>query len=348
MMRVLNVFLCFFLFLSYFIFSSIAVLLMIVIRFFLSIYKPWQTRFTLFIKELWLALTVTILGVFFIHPTHICFDKKVFTKKRCIVLSNHLTNYDWIYVLVILNKLGMYREVTIILKESLKNLPIYGYGMRVFGYIFLERKWNVDQEILKRGLKQLKEKNSFYLLIFPEGTIIDSETHKKSKKFCTTNNITIHNKPFNPENVILPRKTGYDMIFDNLKDKIDGIIDITLITNPYTKYPSEIYDAKDVFVKRSCNVNFSALIEVYDTADVQKKDWLYELYKEKDELLSEYKDNKKAVKDLHDYKKMCSKYTRNEFKNYGFDTVYIWSDASKFYYLTLFLLIVGVVYCIKK
>ncbi|KAM0678768.1 hypothetical protein BDAP_000551 [Binucleata daphniae] len=242
----------------------------------------------------------------------------------------------------------MYRELTIILKESLQKIPVYGYGMRVFGYIFLERNWNIDQQILERGLKQLKEKNSFYLLIFPEGTIIDTDSHKKSKKFCTSNNIILQNEVFNPENVILPRKTGYDMIFNNLKDKIDGIVDITLFTNPYTVYPSEVYDCNDVFVKRSCNVNFCALVEIYENNELQKEDWLYNLYKDKDKILQDYKTNKKAVKDLQDFKTTCKNYVRKDIKNYSYDTIYIWSDVSKYYYLTLFLAICGGIYWIKK
>ncbi|KAM0675858.1 hypothetical protein GVAV_000634 [Gurleya vavrai] len=335
MLRIINILLFLFLFFFYFIYSALAVLIMMIVRI-LLVCTDIQHRFTLKIKEMWLTLTVTLLGLYFIHPTHICFNKKVFEKKKCIVLSNHLTNYDWIFVLVILNRLKMYREIVIILKESLKNIPIYGYGMRTFGYIFLKREWNTDRNILQNGLKQLRQKDKFYLLLFPEGTLIDSETHAKSKKFALENNVTVNNKVFNPENVLLPRKTGYEMIFENLSDSIEAIVDITLITNPYLEYPSETFDLNDVFVKKTGKVNFCAFVDVIEnTEKIRKKDWIYELYEEKDNLINEYKNNKKEIMNLKDFKKYCSTELKYKTKNYDFDSVYIWSENSRFYYLAL-------------
>ncbi|KAM0688603.1 hypothetical protein COBT_000140 [Conglomerata obtusa] len=243
----------------------------------------------------------------------------------------------------------MYKEVVIILKESLKNIPIYAYGMKTFGYIFLKRDWSKDQEILANGLKKLKEKESFYLLIFPEGTIIDSESHNKSKAFCQKNNVRIDGDTFLPENVLLPRKTGFDMIYKNLDSRVEGFIDITLLTNPYTVYPSEKFDLVDVFLNRSKKVNFCAIIEVYDSNDKTKQaDWLYRLYKEKDDVVNKYRTEQKEIKNLCEFKAYCKNTVRNEYTNYGFDSVFIWSKVSNYYYIILFAAILLSIFMLNR
>lgn len=266
-----------------------------------------------------------MLGFYFVHPLNICYDKQILQKKKCVVISNHLTNYDWIYVLVVLAKLRMYEDLVIILKESLSKLPVYGYGMKVFGYIFLKRDWNKDREILAKGLVKTRDRNRYFMLLFPEGTLIDPETHAKSKKFIEQNPIKLDDVEFNPENVILPRKTGFQMIYENLKDQIDGIIDITLLVNPYQQYPSEEFSLYDVFVKRSKKLDFRFVVDFVDKTEINDEQWIYRVFKKKEEMIDKYKkiDTKKV-----EFKDVMDKLVEQKGDKYVFDTTAIWSRWS--------------------
>lgn len=95
------------------------------------------------------------------------------------MVSNHLTNFDWLFIIIALKELGTYEELCIIIKDSLLKLPIYGYGMKCFGYIFFKKRMEKRSQYSSRRSENLKNKKNFYLLFFPEGIILDQETQEK-------------------------------------------------------------------------------------------------------------------------------------------------------------------------
>lgn len=301
---------------------------MIIIRTALVFNTKLQHKFTLFLKNLWLNFTVTLLGFYFVHPLNICYDKRILDKKKCIIISNHLTNYDWIYVLVVLAKLNMYEDLVIILKDSLSKIPVYGYGMKVFGYIFLKRDWNKDREILAKGLVNTKERDKYYMLLFPEGTLIDYTTHEKSQKFCEANPIKIDDVAFNPKNVLMPRKTGFNMIFENLKEQLDGIVDITLLVHPYQRYPSEEFTLYNVFIERSRKLDFAILVDYIDKNEVDGDDWLYKLFNQKEKTIERYKKTENK-NDKRGFKRTADELIGTEMKSKLFCVTRIWSRWSE-------------------
>lgn len=326
---------------AYFVFSAVAFVVMIIMHFILIPIPHTRHKFIIKIKHLWLSLTTSILGLYFVHPIYICYNKKIFDRKKVITISNHLTNFDWIYTLVVLNELGMYENLVIILKESLRKIPIFGYGMKIFGYIFLKRQWSEDYQILLEGLKKIKEKENFNLLLFPEGTIINKEAHEKSKKYCETNNIKIGNEPFNPETLLLPRKTGFDMIYRYLNEDIEGFVNITLFINPYIEYPSDKFDLWDVFIRWSKKINFCFLIDyIENNEEAKSKDWLYKVFKKKDELIKNYIPKAKKFKNKNEFKEVILSLIEENRDYYFFRKTYIRSKNSLFYYLGFFSLII--------
>lgn len=351
LMIVLNSVFLFFLILSYIIYSSVSVLFMFIVRFILFFNHRISHNFTMRIKILWLSFTVTTLGLYFIHPIYIYYNKKLLTKKRCLVLSNHLTNFDWIYILLILEKLGMYEDLIIISKESLKNIPIFGYGMRAFGYIFLKREWSVDREILGNGLRSLSEKKKFFLLLFPEGTLIDTETHKKSIKYCSENRIKLDGETFNPNQVLLPRKTGFEMIYDNLNTHIDGIVDFTLLITPYKNYPSEEFTFYDIFIKRSKRMNICSIINFIDLKTRRDDNWIYEIFKVKNQIIEKYAQSDK-FQSPNEFKMMVERNLKmqDEFntKEYELEVIKMWYTVSPIFCLMQTMLVLVIFYFIGK
>ncbi|TBU02568.1 acyltransferase [Hamiltosporidium tvaerminnensis] len=303
-----------------------------IIRIILSVHKPTCDRFTIKVKLYWLDLTMTLLGFYFTKEVFIRYDREILKKKKCIVISNHLTNYDWIYIMVVLHSLGMYKDLCIILKESLKKLPIYGYGMRVFGYIFLKRNWSVDREILSEGLNGLKAKDKYFLLLFPEGTFIDKTAHKKSIEFGKKNNIKIDGKEFLPENVLIPRKTGFEMIHDVLKESIDGVIDITLLVSPHHNFPPEEYTIWNIFIKRKYKISLLFLIECIENSDELRDNWIYGNFQRKNNIIESYKQeiirNPNCCSDIAGFNYFCENNLPESLANYDYKNLYVWSKRS--------------------
>ncbi|KRH92866.1 Lysophosphatidic acid acyltransferase LPAAT, partial [Pseudoloma neurophilia] len=166
----------------------------------------YNKKFITFTKILWLELTIAYGSLFFPHTVHLAVDQKILEKLNSksfiqnilskenkfrdfntLVISNHLTNYDWLFMLVILHKLNLYENITIILKYSLSKIPIFGTAMRYFGYVFVKRDWEYDRNIIIRMLGSDDQKS---LLLFPEGTIHTKYEHEKTIEYVRNAKIT--------------------------------------------------------------------------------------------------------------------------------------------------------------
>ncbi|KAI8806994.1 acyltransferase-domain-containing protein [Cladochytrium replicatum] len=125
-----------------------------------------------------------------------------------VVIANHQIYSDWAYLWALAWALrdgrapggGAHGSVKIILKEELMKVPVFGWGMRFFEFIFLKRKWADDQhrirEYLNRALDDMRAakdarrgrsrhdfRTGLWLMLFPEGTVITDETVGISKGF---------------------------------------------------------------------------------------------------------------------------------------------------------------------
>jgi 1-acyl-sn-glycerol-3-phosphate acyltransferase len=127
----------------------------------------------------------------------------------------------------------MHGHLYIILKESLKYIPILGPGMMFFSFVFLSRNWAQDKPRFQHRLKKLTNKHKglipgsqvldpMWLLLFPEGTNISKNGRAKSKAWAE--------KSGQPDlqHCLLPRSTGLLFCLEELGDTIDWVYDCTL------------------------------------------------------------------------------------------------------------------------
>jgi 1-acyl-sn-glycerol-3-phosphate acyltransferase len=120
----------------------------------------------------------------------------------------------------------MHGHIYIILKESLKNLPILGRVGQLFNFIFLSRKWekSSDQTQFKNQIRKLNHppKNPMWLLIFPEGTNLSSDTRQKSKNWAQKNGMP------DMKHQLLPRSLGLRLSLLELRHTTDWLYDCTI------------------------------------------------------------------------------------------------------------------------
>ncbi|KAK1808820.1 hypothetical protein LTR12_016823 [Friedmanniomyces endolithicus] len=89
---------------------------------------------------------------------------------RLVLMANHQLYTDWLYLWWIAYTNKMHGRIYIILKESLKQLPIFGWGAQFYNFIFLSRKWETDKWRFKQAFNHLRNpEDPMWLLIFPEG-----------------------------------------------------------------------------------------------------------------------------------------------------------------------------------
>lgn len=117
----------------------------------------------------------------------------------------------------------MHGYIYIILKESLKNVPIIGWGAQFYNFIFLSRKWEQDQNQFKAHLDQLNNPDDpMWLLIFPEGTNLAKGTKEKSAEWAKKTGVQ------DMKHQLLPRSRGIQFCLQNLRKTTDWLYDCTI------------------------------------------------------------------------------------------------------------------------
>lgn len=154
---------------------------------------------------------------------------------------------DWLYLWWVgyANTPKMHGSLYIILKESLKYIPIVGPGMMFYGFIFMSRKMAVDQPRLAHRLGKLKTRHTapdgkkyldpMWLLLFPEGTNASQNGRNKSAKWAEKIGVK------DPEHMLLPRSTGTYFCLNELKGTVDYVYDCTVAYEgvPYVVFSAE-------------------------------------------------------------------------------------------------------------
>jgi 1-acyl-sn-glycerol-3-phosphate acyltransferase len=152
---------------------------------------------------------------------------------RLVFIANHQVYTDWLYLWWVTYTSRMHGHIYIILKESLKYIPILGPGMMFYGFIFMARKWESDKPRLQHRLEKLKARHSgpmsgsqlldpMWLLIFPEGTNLSINTKRISDQYGEKTSIP----PL--KHMILPRSTGLYFCLQQLKGTVDWVYDCTI------------------------------------------------------------------------------------------------------------------------
>jgi 1-acyl-sn-glycerol-3-phosphate acyltransferase len=153
--------------------------------------------------------------------------------ERLVMISNHQVYTDWIYLWWIAYSNMMHGHIFIILKESLKYIPIIGQGMTFYGFIFMARKWLSDKPRLQHRLEKLKTQHigsdsgapkydPMWLLIFPEGTNLSINTKRRSDAYGAKNG-------FPPlRHQVLPRSTGLFFCLQQLRGTVEWVYDCTV------------------------------------------------------------------------------------------------------------------------
>ena len=143
--------------------------------------------------------------------------------QRMILIANHQIYTDWLYLWWIGYAAGMHGRIYVVLKESLKRIPVIGWGMQFAQFIFLKRKWEQDKPRMAAHLQKFNNpKDPMWLMMFPEGTNLADSTREASKKWAEKNGIE------DMRHMLLPRSTGLQFILQELRQTVDYVYDCTI------------------------------------------------------------------------------------------------------------------------
>ncbi|KAF9270418.1 acyltransferase-domain-containing protein [Marasmius fiardii PR-910] len=172
--------------------------------------------------------------------------------QKFVYIANHQVYADWMYAWCFFYYIGqgVHEHVYITLKKSLKWVPIVGWGMQFYDFIFLARSWASDRVELARHLSVLgksaeREDHPLAFILYPEGTLVSKDTRPISRKFADKMGIS------DMTNILLPRSTGLHYTLRALVPRVRDLrmIDVTMVYPgiPPLGYGQNYYTLRSIF-----------------------------------------------------------------------------------------------------
>lgn len=267
--------------------------------------EDWYNAWIAFTKQSFGLLTMTLTQTF--APTKVIVSGDASVRgqllksadgnlildfpERLVLVANHQIYTDWLYLWWIAYCNGMHGRLYIILKESLKKIPILGWGMQLNQFIFLKRNWEQDKPNMATALQKLnKTADPMWLLLFPEGTNLAPSTRAKSAAWAEKNNMT------DMKHVLLPRSTGLHFCLDELRNSVDYIYDCTVAYEgvPRGQYAQDIFTLKSGYLEGRPPKSVSMYWRRFAVKDIPLHNekafdlWLIARWREKDLLMEQY------------------------------------------------------------
>jgi lysocardiolipin and lysophospholipid acyltransferase len=242
-------------------------------------------------ERVWASLIIWLTQTFI--PTGIVVTgDELDASESVLLLSNHLMYADWWYLWHLAYMYGAHGHVKIILKKALSKVPVVGWAMRNWEFIFLARDWKKDQPVLEGATGSFgREKTPIWLLIFPEGTVISRERYTAAEEFAASRPGTqLH------RNLLLPRTLGALTCLKRMPH-LGAVVDVTL---GYEGLPGRTsIDAEKhftlgrIFGRADPPKIVHMHIRRFDIEDVPTGDddfakWMNDLFRSKDALLDTF------------------------------------------------------------
>lgn len=184
-------------------------------------YRTWM-RLT---QQIWISLFIAFLS--WIGKTELVLSGDLDDLKgssKLILMANHQLYTDWVYLWCLARYKNAHGDLKIILRGDLKKFPIFGWGMQMFEFIFVARKWVTDKFVFAKNLSRAKrDPYPMWLAIFPEGTVITENTVQRCRAYKEKAGLKE-----DPRHVLIPKTTGLLFACRALQPNVDDIFDITM------------------------------------------------------------------------------------------------------------------------
>ncbi|PON59040.1 Phospholipid/glycerol acyltransferase [Parasponia andersonii] len=203
-------------------------------------------------------------------------------KEHALVISNHRSDIDWLVGWVLAQRSGCLGSSLAIMKKEAKFLPIIGWSMWFSDYVFLERKWAIDEITLKSGFRRLEDfPMPFWLALFVEGTRFTQPKLAAAQYYAPSRGLPV------PRNVLIPRTKGFVSAVSHMRSFVPAIYDCTVAT-PMNQSPPTLlrmFRGQTSVVK--VQIRRHLMHELPETDDGTAQ-WCRDIFVTKDALLERY------------------------------------------------------------
>jgi lysophosphatidic acid acyltransferase / lysophosphatidylinositol acyltransferase len=210
-------------------------------------------------------------------------DLKHVGKEHALLVMNHSYETDWLFGWIFCEKIGVLGNCKAYAKKVISYMPAIGWSWKFAEFVFLERSFDKDKEII---LKQLEEIFNYpspvWLLLNAEGTRFTKTKHEASVKFAQERGMTVLNHH------LIPRTKGFTASLPVLKKKCDAVMDVQLAFDENAKHAPTILNL--LRGKRMDGHIYLRRIPMSEVPEdeVAAGKWVHELFVRKDKLQTSF------------------------------------------------------------
>eukprot|EP00026_Physarum_polycephalum_P011174 Phypoly_transcript_11376.p1 GENE.Phypoly_transcript_11376~~Phypoly_transcript_11376.p1 ORF type:complete len:370 (+),score=30.59 Phypoly_transcript_11376:96-1205(+) len=256
----------------------------------LLLVRPFSRRgwklWNLVASDLWFRFVISIMEYWNGFRIRLSGDDLP-DSENVLLISNHPSEADWFFAWSLGWRKKSLGNVKICLKNDFQIIPGLGWAIDNLDYVFMTRKWEFDEHLLKHSITNfIEDKFRTWFLIFPEGTDFTLAKQKRSWELAEQNGWPKY------KHLLAPRTKGFVVTVQTIRKHADYLYDLT-IGYPQNEKPT-FFTALAGRCPSIININITRT----PLADLPKNDedlkqWIFERYKEKDELLEYFSKHQK-------------------------------------------------------
>ena len=196
---------------------------------------------------------------------------------------NHAYEVDWLFGWMFCEKVGVLGNCKAYAKKVISYIPTIGWSWKFAEFVFLERSFDKDKEIINYQLNEIFDyPDPVWLLLNAEGTRFTKSKHEASVKFAQERGMAVLNHH------LIPRSKGFTASLPVLKRKCPSIMDVQLVFDENVKTRPTILN----LLRGKNLVGHLYLRRVPMTAvpegEAEAGKWLQELFVRKDKLQTSF------------------------------------------------------------
>lgn len=196
---------------------------------------------------------------------------------------NHGYDIDWLFGWIFCEKVGVLGNCKAYAKKVTSFIPTIGWSWRFAEFVFLERSFDKDKEIIKKQLHEIFDyPDPVWLLLNAEGTRFTKTKHEASVKFAQERGMTVL------KHHLIPRSKGFTASLEVLKKKCPAIMDVQIAFREDDQVKPTIVSLLSgrsmtgyIYLRRI------SMSEIPDDEEKAAK-WLQDLYVRKDKLQTSF------------------------------------------------------------
>jgi lysophosphatidic acid acyltransferase / lysophosphatidylinositol acyltransferase len=216
-------------------------------------------------------------------------------KEHTLLVMNHAYETDWLFGWLFCEKIGVLGNCKAYAKKVISYIPTIGWSWKFAEFVFLERSFEKDREIITHQLSEIFDyPDPVWLLLNAEGTRFTKSKHEASVKFAQERGMTVLNHH------LIPRTKGFTASLPVLKKKCASIMDVQLVFDENDKFkPTIINLLRGKCLNGHLYLRRVPMSEVPDDESAAAK-WLQDLFVRKDRLQTSFHKTGDFFKDCTD------------------------------------------------